>query len=164
MFYERVTLMYLSVRDGVAVFATHLIRTEIKDRELAQKLAPFPLQVEAEGIVCYSQDEAERAKKALDDLGIPYVEEELQHDQAHKEKARGVKYASRSEAIAHLVEDKEPESQVLPNLRKRLNDKDAEIAELRAEKQALRDDLNELKNDMRSIKGLLETRQGEVKL
>ena len=153
--------MYLQVNDGIVIFATHLIRAEIKDRELARKLAPF--QVESQGIIIYPDQDVGSAEAILTALNIPFVTEPLDHGE-HPIKAQGIKYASRSEAISHLLEDKEPESQVLPNLRKRLNDKDAEIAELRAEKQALRDDLNELKNDMRSIKGLLETRQGEVKL
>lgn len=91
----------------------------------------------------------------LRELKIPYAVESIQHDPAHTAKAYGVKYASRSEAIDHFLKDKEPESQRLPNLMKRLDEKDAEIATLRAERDT---EMAALKNELTALKGLLQTK------
>lgn len=105
------------------------------------KLAPY--QVEAEGVVVYPGDDLQRLETVLRDLGLPHTVEQLTHDPAHIAKARGVKYASRSEAIEHILDDKEPGSLVLANLRKRLDQKDAEINQLRTA-------LEKLQNTLRS--------------
>lgn len=145
--------MHIQINDGQTIFATHLIK-QTKGTELP---VPFslPFQLEADGIVCYSPGETERARAMLDDMGITYAVEKLQHAPAHIAKAQGIKYASRSEAIAHLSKDKEPESQRLPNLMKKLAERDAEIVALRAEKDT---EMVALKNELTALKGLLQTK------
>ncbi len=108
--------MLLKMEDGKVVFATHFLRCAVArdDEQTKQVLAPY--QLEADGVVCYSETEAAAAKAALDRLGIPYTLEPQTIDPALVAKAQNVVYASRSEALAHLLENKEPESLRLPNI------------------------------------------------
>lgn len=141
--------MRMSVNDGVAIFATHFIRAAV-DREIArEKLAPY--QVEVDGIVVYPGQDVLTAEKALKELGISYLVEELKLDPAHITKTQGIKYGSRSEAIAHMVEGKEPDSLIIPNLR-------TENTALKAENVTLKTDLTTLKNDFNSLKTALVTK------
>ncbi len=127
--------MYMAVIDGIAVFATHFIRCNLKG--VREELAPF--QLEKEGIVVYGNLTEVEAK--LVELNIPYTVESLDYE-AHKPKAQGIKYASRTEAIEHLLYGKEPQSLIIPNLRKRLTEKEAEIAELKKELGLIKGRLN----------------------
>jgi len=123
--------MYISVNDGVVVFATYLIRMT-QDQTLEgdkHKLAPF--QLEGNTLVLYPHDNLATAEDLLKQLEIPYTIEELIHDPLHIQKTKGVKYASRTECINHCLHDDEPESQIVPNLKKRLIEKDLEIAGLK---------------------------------
>lgn len=122
--------MHIRVDDGVAIFATHFLRAQIdrSDQGVSQKLAPF--QCEADGIVIYPDQNIVDAEKILQELGIAYTIEEITQSPLHKQKCQGVKYCSRSEAIEHFVNDAEPESMVIPNLKKKLVEKDAKIASL----------------------------------
>ncbi len=96
--------MLLKVDDGKAVFATHFLRCAVDrdDEKVREALAPF--QVEADGVVCYSQEEADAARAALDGLKIAYTVEPQVVDRAVQEKAQANRYATRSEALRHLVE------------------------------------------------------------
>lgn len=123
--------MRIQINDGVAIFATHFISAAIDrtDEKIREKLAFY--QVEADGIAIYPDQDVLEAEWALRELKIPYTVEVLQPDLAHVAKTQGIKYASRSEAIAHLLEGKEPESLALPNLIKRLAEKEVEIVEMK---------------------------------
>lgn len=105
--------MLLKVDDGNVVFATHFLRCAVnrEDERIREALAPF--QVEADGIVCYSQQEADAAQAVLNQLGISYTVEPQTVNQAVKEKAAKTKYNSRSEAIKHLVEGVAPPDEAL---------------------------------------------------
>jgi hypothetical protein len=109
--------MYISVNNGKTIFATHLIKANI-DKEIRMEL---PFQIETEGVVCYSAEEVEKVKIILDKLKIEYTIETIIFDEKQKEKTNNIKYTSRSEAIKHIQEDAEPQSQVIPNIKK-IND------------------------------------------
>lgn len=120
--------MYLSVNDGAVVFATHLVQAVIPEG-VREKLTPF--QLESDGVVCYSQREADEVANILTELQVPHTVQVLSHDQQHITKAQVTRYASRTEAIKHLINDEEPESMIIPNLLKRLKDKEAQIVALK---------------------------------
>lgn len=106
--------MYLMVVDDTVVFATHLIRATIEpDLDLG-----YLFQRDADGLVCYSVEEKDNAEAALQVANIPYAVEPLSPDPAIKAKTQEIKYASRTEALAHLINDTEPESQKIPNMLK----------------------------------------------
>jgi hypothetical protein len=107
--------LYLSVNDGKAVFATHFINCNLEG--VRKNLAPF--QCEKNGIVIYLYDDMAIVEGILQEHEIPYTVETLDCEQ-HKTKSQGIKYASRSEAIKHLLGDDEPESQIIPNMKKKL--------------------------------------------
>jgi hypothetical protein len=100
------------------MFATHLIETKITDDIKIE----LPLQIESEGVVCYSEEELAKAKFVLDKVKIPYTIKPLSFSAEMKQKVQGIKYNSRSEAIEHIQSNIEPESQRIPNLFKRLNE------------------------------------------
>ena len=106
----------------MAIFATHYI--ECNTEGVRKNLAPF--QCEKNGIVIYPYDDIVKVEAVLQEYEIPYTIEVLDYEQ-HKPKAQGVKYASRSECIKHLLDNDEPESQVVPNLRKKLDEKEERI-------------------------------------
>ena len=130
--------MYLRMEDGKALFATHFIRAAIPD--VARK--DIPLQVEPGGIVCCHSDELEQGTAYLDKLKIPYTIESLPEPAILKDKANGIKYASRTEALEHLLNDKEPESEVIPNLLKRVEKTEKENKELKNKFEALEAKVN----------------------
>ena len=132
--------MNITLRDGEVFFATHII----KGTEMPHEL---PFQVESEGVICYSEEEAENAKKALDKLGISYTVKQLKTTSGVKEKAKGIKYASRSEAIKHLQEYIEPESMLIPNLIKRLEKAEKRNQELEAEITRVKNDVSAMKKE-----------------
>ena len=83
--------------DGRAMFAKYHITGDIPER--------FPFHTDKEGAYIYDDRELERAKAFLGE----YTVEEITHDAAHVEKVRGNRYKSRSEALAHIRHDIEPE-------------------------------------------------------
>lgn len=109
--------MYFKVDDGTPVFPTHIIQAvvysgdEEVDQERRERLSPF--QVESDGIVCYSDAEKATAETTLQALGIAYTVEAQSVGQAMRDKVNGIKYASRSEALDHIQNDKLPND---PNL------------------------------------------------
>ncbi|MBU7006296.1 hypothetical protein [Phosphitispora fastidiosa] len=129
--------MYVQVNDGVVVFATHFIRTsfpgqvtpkklDTKDKGVRQKLTPF--QLENDGIVVYSAGDVPFAEAMLQEMDVLYQIEPLDYE-VYKSKASGIKYASRTEAIKHLAENAEPESEIIPRLKKQLAEAEAKLAE-----------------------------------
>ena len=137
--------MWLKVTDSKAYFATYFIHIEATD-EIRKKIK---LQVEKTGIVCYSVEELNEAVQGLNELKADFTVEELKPNPTFMAKAQGVKYLTPEEVKKHVTEDKEPDSQILPNLRKELAEQDATIAGLRAERnieiQTLRDELKAIK-------------------
>jgi len=104
--------MKIQVNDGVVQFATHIIATDNPE------LLNF-LQIEPEGVVCYSEEERIRAESTLTELKIPFTTETTTFRQDHKDKVMGKKYGSRTEAIKHLNDEIEmPKSEVIPFLRR----------------------------------------------
>lgn len=109
--------MYIQINDGVAIFATHFIRCNPEG--VRENLAPF--QLEPSGIVVYLNDGITKAETILQEHEIPYIIEVLDYEQ-HKPKCQGIKYASRTEAMNHFLNDDEPESQIIPNLKKKFEE------------------------------------------
>ncbi len=129
--------MWLRIEDGNVVFATHIIKFRLDNIEIKNELISM-FQFEKEGIIIYSEDFLELAKSKLDKLGIIFTIEELQWTQEQKDKVMGVKYLSRSEAIKHLTNNKEPSNQIIPNIKVKQNNigidlvnKDLEILKLK---------------------------------
>lgn len=113
--------MRICTIDGTAHHAKYLLRVK--------ELPSVAIQLPAcgEGFLCFTDRELDRAEGWLKERGVEYKIEELQPPPGF-EKTRGVKYASRSEAIAHIERGTEPESLIVPRLRERLA-----AAELKAE-------------------------------
>ncbi len=113
--------MHVRVTDGVAEFATHRIACAVDRQSEAVQRAMAPFQVEATGVVCYSDAERAAAEAALQTLGVAYTVEAVKHLPAYAAKAQGRKYASRTELIEHLQGAMEhPESETMPKLMARL--------------------------------------------
>ncbi|MCK9324484.1 MAG: hypothetical protein M0P69_03215 [Bacteroidales bacterium] len=89
----------IRITDGSAKFAKYHISGDIPER--------FPFHTDKEGAYIYDDRELERARAMLGDA--KYTVAEIAHDAGHIEKARGQRYLSRSEAIAHFQHDIEPE-------------------------------------------------------
>ena len=117
--------MRIKVTDGEVVYATHFINASLNltDQKIIDKLAAY--QVEPDGIIIYPGQSLFEAQKVLDDLRINCLVELQKHDPGHMEKTKGNSYSTRSEAIAHLTEGKEPESWRVKKL-------EAELANLKA--------------------------------
>lgn len=118
--------MFIGVVDGTVVVAQYFIRLQYdrRDKGVREKLGFF--QCEKDGVVIYPSDNLADAENALQQLNLPYIVEVLDYE-VYKPKAQGVKYASRTEAINHLLNDAEPASQVIPNMKKNLADKELKI-------------------------------------
>ena len=147
--------MRICTVDGVAHYAKYLIRA----KELPEGDPFFRFPSNEEGIVCFTDRELARAEAWLKEQGIgkdEYKIEELQPPPGF-EKTVGVKYASRSEAIAHIEQDIEPESLVLTRLRERVDaaERRAEAAEQKAERA---------EGMARAAESRLETLEKDIKL
>ena len=120
--------MYIRITDGKAVFATHLIKGDFS-HIAHDDMGKNGLWLEVEGIPIYYGN-LSAAETFIHGFNIPYMVEVLDYE-VHKPKAQGTIYRSREEAINHLLYDAEPASQVIPNMKKKLADKDKEIAEMK---------------------------------
>lgn len=145
--------MYIKVDDQKVIFATHILRCQLPEEyDVEREKLLCHYQKEPDGIVIYPDQNVLDVEWTLRELKIPYTVEAIQPDPAHTAKAKGVKYASRSEAIEHFLKDVEPESQRLPNLMKRLAEREAEIAVLKKEKDT---EIQSLKGELATLKGVL---------
>lgn len=154
--------MQIRTVDGVAHYAKYLLKT----KELPEGDPFFRFPSNEEGIVCFTDRELARAEAWLKEQGIgkdEYKIEELQPPPGF-EKTVGVKYASRSEAIAHIEQDIEPESLVLTRLRERVDaaERRAEAAELKAE--AAEQKAERAEGMARAAESRLETLEKDIKL
>lgn len=110
--------MYIRIEDSTVIFPVCLIYCSIKPEEHEVLYQQF--QWEPEGIVCFSDEERQRAESELTEESIEYNVESIMFPQEVMDKAKGVKYASRTEAIQHLQSEiDEVESQIIDNLKKR---------------------------------------------
>ena len=116
--------------DGVAHFGRWLLRCKV-EREVE-----ITHHVTDEGIICYTEKERERAERWLKDKGIEYKAEELPINPILEEKAEGIKYTSRSEALAHLAEDREPESEKINRLIRRVEAAEEELTRIKQREMA----------------------------
>lgn len=139
--------MYIQVNDGIIDFAIYLIKVELS-KEQWELLLEF--QIETEGIVCYSEEEKSEIENILSDNKITFFTENIQVDPGHIIKSKDIKYASRSEAIIHLLEDIEPESEVIPNLKR-------EKAKLQEELTLAKIDINNHKEKLKQTEDALLT-------
>ena len=152
--------MQIRTVDGVAHYAKYLLKT----KELPGGPIHFPAC--KGGILCFTDRELARAEAWLKEQGIgkdEYKIEELQPPPGF-EKTVGVKYASRSEAIAHIEQGIEPESLVLTRLRERVDaaERRAEAAELKAE--AAEQKAERAEGMARAAESRLETLEKDIKL
>lgn len=147
--------MWLKTIDGNAIFATHFVHVQIdrQDKNTIEKLLHY--QVETDGIVVYPEDDLQKLETILQDSGLSYTIEQLTHDPAHVVKTQGVKYASRSEAIEHILNDKEPESMIVSNLKKKLAEKDDEIKTMRANLEKIEANMKKLNDAHHRLEAML---------
>jgi hypothetical protein len=133
--------MKLKVEDGKTIFATHLIRftqPEEYDYKFHEELVRC-YQLEPEGFVAYDFDEAQLIVEDLKMCGIcDAVIEDIIIPSTYIDKVKDVKYASRTEALKHLIENVEPESMITPNLKKKLQEKEDRIVQLTNELNLLK--------------------------
>lgn len=115
---------FLSVNDGRAVFPVRVLAIEAGEKKAAVRDALANVQVEGGRVVCYTEEEAGRAEAVLKDLGIAFTDVTAAEapDQAIRDKAAGVMYASRTECIEHLRDGKEPKSAEEQAFRRKLNE------------------------------------------
>lgn len=125
--------MYISVIDGSVCFASHEIILDV------------PIEIDHplwDGkIIVFPHENLDTIQAKLDSKGAKYTINKLKHNPLHKEKAQGILYASRSEAINHLLNDVEPNSQIVPNLKKRLDEKEKRVVTLETELNTIKDKL-----------------------
>ena len=120
--------MYVRVDDGKVLFATHLVKTSDETE------------------ICYSLKERDTVIESLAKRGKEFTIEEVTFDIKQKDKVNGKKYTSRTEAIQHLAgEIDEPESDIIPNLKKALKAKDKEIQDLKSQFTLLNGEINLMK-------------------
>lgn len=110
--------MQIRILDGVAQFATHLIKGDFSQIE-HDDMRQHRLSLNREGIPIWPNCSLSEAETFLKGLGIPYEVETLDYE-VYKVKAQGIIYGDRTEVIEHILNDKEPKSQVIPNLKKKL--------------------------------------------
>lgn len=146
-------MLNIAVCDERCLFATHIIK--VRDIDI-KKFNVGSISIDDSIFDCrgllkgfcaerdyyycfvYSVSELEQVTKYLDRLNIPYQTESLDFNLAYITKTQGIKYASRSEAIEHILNDKEPESMIIPNLKKKLQEKEEKIAQLTNELNLLK--------------------------
>lgn len=85
-----------------------------------------PYESDEGGIYAYVESEAQNVSKWLTKFNIEHTIEELP-EPTEAVKTKGIKYRSRSEALAHIAEDKVPESLSLSQLLTRLQSAEQEI-------------------------------------
>lgn len=155
------TIIYIKVVDGDVIYATHFISTitNREDESIRQKLISY--QIESNGIVIYPNQSILDIENILNELNIQYVVEELDYN-SYVEKSQNIKYGSRTEAIEHLQNDIEPQSQIIPNIKSNTNfigienvGKDLKILELQNENKTLGTSLVNLELEILLLKGVI---------
>jgi hypothetical protein len=95
----------------------------------------LPFHLQRKNIICYSEYELNKFSNELDSFNIPYAIETITFTEEQKNKVKGKKFNSRTEAIQYLQgEIEEPESEIIPNLKR-------EKAELQQQLQQTEDAL-----------------------
>lgn len=139
--------MYVLIIDGLVTFATHIVKASINIKEM-------PFNVESEGIICYSEGELFRAKAMLDGLKIKYTIDDIVIPENLKQISDGVVYASRTEAMGHLLEGKEPESKIIPSIGKALVNMELEKLQSKQETDLLGSQLVALELKVLELSGV----------
>lgn len=150
--------MWIKTVDGNTVFATNFIHTQVdcQNEDIMQKLTSY--QIEANGIVVYPEDNLQELEEVLCGLQLVYEIEQLTHDLIHIGKTQGIKYSSRTEAINHLLEDKEPESQIIPNIKNTNNILGNEIIKLQNENKIFGNKIVKLELELLNVKKKVDGR------
>ena len=151
--------MRICTIDGVAHYTKYLIR--VKDLPDNNPFFRFPSS--EEGLPCFTDRELTRAEAWLKDRGIEYKIERLPAP-PNWEWTHGVSYMSNEEVLAHIEQDIEPESLVIPRLRERVDaaERRAEAAELKAE--AAEQKAERAEGKARAAESRLETLEKDIKL
>lgn len=142
--------MKIAVIDGVAIFSYCTISIDTKLLNDNNFIKTFPLQIEPDGIVCYSEDEYKMAVDTLTSLKITFTVQYPKHSAEHIDKVKDRSYTSRSEAIDHINDKIEtPENELSGFLRKK-------IIDLEDENARLKDKLDIIENDKTQLKSRLD--------
>lgn len=109
--------MRICVMDGIACCAKWVIRAEF----------PSDIPTVDNEIYCYVEKEKDHLISFLKEKKIEYVINEIA-DPPGFNLTRGIKYNSRSEALAHIEKHILPESQTVPLMQKKLTEQEGWIA------------------------------------
>lgn len=93
--------------DGIVVFATHEI--DINGEVDRNDLRGFQYEKKTNSVVVYKEEELNEAKAVLNDIGAVFNVVSLTFPKSKRDKAKGIKYNSRSEAIEYIEKGKVPE-------------------------------------------------------
>jgi len=102
--------MRICTIDGVAYYAKYFIQAKLTESRIR-----LPVDVDEEGIYCYTDQELERVQVWLKNRDIKYSVEELPPPPKWN-RTVGVKYMSNEEVLAHVQDNVEPESLTIPRL------------------------------------------------
>jgi len=112
--------MYIRTLDGIVSFAEYFISTTLTE---SQRNLFRMFQLEAEGVICYSEEEKLQAENLLIENSISFLIEQIVFTEEQKQKVSNKKFNSRTEAIDFLNGDiDEPESEIITNLKKEKED------------------------------------------
>lgn len=103
--------MHIRTVDGTAQYAKWLLRARVS--------GDHPFNADQEGVFCFDYRERIAAEERLNKQGTTCQVEELPEPPGFAV-TRGIKYASRSEVLAHIEQGIEPESMLIPRLREHL--------------------------------------------
>ena len=140
----RVNNMHIATISGKATFAEYVVSIKGKYKFDSS----FPFHVEDSQIVCYTGDEKNNVIAYLDKQKIDYTIEKLFTDAEIINKTKDILYQTPDEVRDHILHNIEPESQLIPNLLKRLKDseeKDQLIHELTTRLESVEREISSIK-------------------
>lgn len=110
--------MKIRIADGLVQFATHVITAQIDNK---RDFPGLSVRLKDNEIICYSDEDVNRAKEILSRLKISYSISPVIFTQEQKDKVSGVIYMGYGEAYKHLNgEIEEPQSNEIPALKNKL--------------------------------------------
>lgn len=115
---------------GEARFATHIVHADVTKAFLEEQRRVIGSHVRhtPDGLVVLNDKDRDKLVEGLTKLGIPHTVEALVHPQEHRDKVKDHKYKNRDEIIQHLKgEIEEPESAIVPNLKKKQKEHEEKI-------------------------------------
>ena len=129
----------------------HIMSDGISDGKI-EPAETMPFFMDNEDILVFNDEEKEKVTKYLGNIGINYSVKNNEINSNIMDKAKNIKYNSRTEVLKHIDEDIEPQSMFLPNLVKRLEKRNQEIE---AEITRVKNDVSAMKKERGDMNGNL---------